>query len=121
MLPAWELSIGTRPHCARPTSTASKTVRIDGYGWCSAPGKSACAPSSEYAPGSPWYATTATSQSLGGGRLRLLLFPALIDVLLRIAERGEEAEERRDPDRQHTHHAVDGRDVAGRAHDPAPE
>src|SRR5262249_2713227 len=38
MLPAWELSIGTSPHWTRPTSTASKTVLIDGSGWGPAPG-----------------------------------------------------------------------------------
>ena len=46
MLPACELSIGTSPKPARPTSTDSKTVRIDGNGRCSASGKSAVAPSS---------------------------------------------------------------------------
>ena len=33
MLPACELSIGTRPQRARPTSTASNTVRMDGSAW----------------------------------------------------------------------------------------
>jgi hypothetical protein len=47
MLPACELSIGTRPQRARPTSTVSKTVRIDGNGWWASSGNSACAPSSE--------------------------------------------------------------------------
>src|SRR2546428_3173188 len=58
MLPACELSSGTRPAATRPTSTASNTLRIDGSACRSASGKSASAPSSEYAPASPWYATT---------------------------------------------------------------
>src|SRR5437588_3707388 len=68
MLPACELSSGTSPHAARPTSTDSNTVRIDGSGRWSPSGKSATAPSSEYAPGSPWYATTATARAYGSLR-----------------------------------------------------
>src|SRR5438067_1467875 len=67
MLPACELSIGTSPQPARPTSTASNTLRIDGSGTRSASGKSASAPSSEKAPASPWYATMSTTQSLEAG------------------------------------------------------
>src|SRR5438093_1736419 len=65
MLPACELSIGTSPQPARPTSTASKTVRIDENGRWSASGKSAFAPSSENAPASPWYATMSTARIYG--------------------------------------------------------
>src|SRR5262249_13459280 len=123
MLPACELSIGTSPHCTRPTSTASKTVRIDGNGWCSASGKRACAPSSEYAPTSPWYATTATLGSsrrfrcgacLGG--LRRL---TLLDVAVCVAERGEGPEERSDADRQDPQAPMAGGEVVGGADGPA--
>src|SRR2546425_1169739 len=74
MLPACELSIGTRPRPADPTSTASNTVRIDGRARSSASGKSTLAPSSEKAPASPWYATTSiapTIRSADGARRRL--------------------------------------------------
>src|SRR5215211_3293489 len=61
MLPACELSIGTRQNATCPTSTASKTARIEGNGRRSASGNSARAPSSEYAPASPWYATARSA------------------------------------------------------------
>jgi hypothetical protein len=49
----------------------------------------------------------------------LFLGLSLVDVALRVAERGEEPEERGDADRDQADHSVDERDIAGLLNDPA--